>query len=39
LMRDCATSPDLYFNSPSAAALQGVFNAIASDLSNLRVSK
>ena len=39
LMRDCATSPDLYFNSPSAATLQGVFNAIATDLSNLRVSK
>jgi len=39
LMRNCATSPDLYFNSPSAAQLQGVFNAIATDLSNLRVSK
>ena len=39
LMQDCATSPDLYFNSPSAAELQGVFNAIATDLSNLRVSR
>ncbi|MBI1211720.1 MAG: hypothetical protein GC190_09680 [Alphaproteobacteria bacterium] len=39
LMRNCATSPDLYFNSPSASELQGVFNAIATDLSNLRVSK
>lgn len=39
LMQGCATSPDLYFNSPSAAELQGVFNAIATDLSNLRVSK
>ena len=39
LMTNCATSPDLYFNSPSAAELQGVFNAIATDLSNLRVSK
>jgi Flp pilus assembly protein TadG len=39
LMRACATSPDLYFNSPSASELQGVFNAIATDLSNLRVSR
>ena len=39
LMRNCATSPDLYFNSPGAAQLQGVFDAIATDLSNLRVSK
>jgi hypothetical protein len=39
LMQGCATSPDLYFNSPSAAELQGVFNAIATDLSNLRVSR
>ncbi len=39
LMRNCATSPDLYFNSPSAGQLQSVFDAIATDLSNLRVSK
>ena len=39
LMQGCATSPDLYFNSPSAAELQGVFTAIATDLSNLRISK
>jgi hypothetical protein len=39
LMKNCATSPDLYFNSPSAGQLQSVFDAIATDLSNLRVSK
>ena len=39
LMQGCATSPDLYFNSPSAGQLQSVFDAIATDLSNLRVSK
>lgn len=39
MMRACATSPDLYFNSPSASQLQGVFQAIANDLSNLRISR
>ncbi len=39
LMRDCATSPDLYFDSPSNEELQNSFQAIATDLSNLRLSK
>jgi hypothetical protein len=39
LMRNCATDPSLYFDSPTAADLKPVFQAIANDLSNLRVSK
>jgi Flp pilus assembly protein TadG len=39
LLRDCATDASLYFESPSAAELKGVFQAIAQDLSNLRLSK
>ncbi|MEQ1863803.1 MAG: TadE/TadG family type IV pilus assembly protein [Micropepsaceae bacterium] len=39
LMRDCASDPSLYFESPSASELQSVFQAIANDLSNLRLSK
>jgi Flp pilus assembly protein TadG len=38
LMRNCATDPSLYFDSPTAADLQPVFQAIANDLSNLRIS-
>ncbi len=39
LMEECATSPALYFDSPSNEQLQTVFQAIARDLSNLRLSK
>ena len=39
LMEDCATEPALYFDSPSSEDLQNVFQAIATDLSNLRLSK
>jgi 3D (Asp-Asp-Asp) domain-containing protein len=39
LMRDCATDPSLYFESPSSAELTPVFQAIAQDLSNLRLSQ
>lgn len=39
LMRDCATDPSLYFESPTTSQLQSVFSAIATDLSNLRLSK
>ncbi len=39
LMEECATSPSLYFNSPSNEELQTVFQAIARDLSNLRLSR
>lgn len=38
LMRNCATAPGLYFDSPSNEELQTVFKAIAKDLSNLRIS-
>lgn len=39
LMRDCATDPSLYFESPTAGQLREVFIAIATDLSNLRLSE
>lgn len=39
LLRNCASDPSLFFNSPSVSDLQGAFSAIATDLSNLRVSK
>lgn len=39
LMEGCATSPALYFDSPSNEELQTVFQAIARDLSNLRLSR
>lgn len=39
LMRQCATDASLYFESPSAADLEKVFQAVAQDLSNLRLSK
>ena len=38
LMKDCATDLSLYFESPSADDLEGVFEAVATDLSNLRLS-
>ncbi|MEQ1866651.1 MAG: pilus assembly protein [Alphaproteobacteria bacterium] len=39
LMRNCATDVSLYFESPSASELESVFQAIAQDLSNLRLSQ
>lgn len=39
MMEECATSPSLYFDSPSNEELQLVFQAIARDLSNLRLSR
>ena len=39
LMRNCASSDANYFNSPSNSELQAAFRAIASALSNLRLSK
>jgi len=39
LMEDCASNASLYFESPSSAELQAVFQAIAQDLSNLRLSQ
>jgi hypothetical protein len=35
----CASTGDMFFDTPSAAELQAVFQTIAQDLSNLRVSK
>lgn len=39
LMRNCATQPDFYFDSPGGEELQMAFKAIGDSLSNLRVSK
>jgi len=39
LMRDCASNPSLYFDSPSSEALENAFEVIAGDLSNLRISR
>ncbi len=38
LMLDCASDPSLYFESPSSGDLTAVFQSIAQDLSNLRLS-
>lgn len=39
LLRDCATEPSMFFNSPSNSELEAAFQAIATDLSNLRLSR
>jgi len=39
LMRDCATSTSMYYDSPNNSELQGVFEEIAIGLSKLRISK
>lgn len=39
LMKNCASAANYYFLSPTESQLQGVFNAIADSLSNLRVSQ
>jgi len=39
VFRECATEPELYFDSPSNSQLRETFQAIAYDLSNLRLSK
>jgi Flp pilus assembly protein TadG len=39
LMRNCATSPEMFFDTPSASQLEGTFQAIANELSNLRLSR
>lgn len=39
LMRECASHPSLYFDSPSSEALQDAFEMIAGDLTNLRLSR
>ncbi|RKR03621.1 TadE/TadG family type IV pilus assembly protein [Maricaulis maris] len=39
MMRDCATHPSLYYDSPSDTALRSAFEMIAGDLTNLRLSR
>ncbi|MHA6287623.1 TadE/TadG family type IV pilus assembly protein [Maricaulis sp. CAU 1757] len=39
LMRECASNPSLYFDSPSSSALRDAFEMIAGDLTNLRISR
>ena len=39
MFRDCASAPELYFDAPSSDELKQSFNAIAFDLSNLRISQ
>ena len=39
MMRDCASHPSLYFDSPSNEALRDAFEMIAGDLTNLRLSR
>lgn len=39
LMRDCATTPAMYYDSPSNSQLEGVFQDIAKGLNELRLSK
>lgn len=39
LLRECATSPDYFFDSPTESALQSAFHSIGDSLANLRISK
>ena len=39
LMRNCATQPDMFYNSPDTSTLSAVFKAIATRISELRISK
>jgi len=39
VFQDCASEPELYFNSPTNEELEQTFQAIAQDLSNLRISE
>lgn len=39
LMRNCATTPDYYFDSPDAATLRTAFRTIGDSLANLRISR
>lgn len=39
IFRNCATEPQLYFDSPSNEELRRAFQAIAYDLSNLRLAR
>ncbi|WP_417495436.1 pilus assembly protein TadG-related protein [Maricaulis sp.] len=39
MMRSCASSDSLYFDSPSTSALRDTFEMIAGDLANLRLAR
>jgi len=39
LLRNCATKPDMYYNSPSNSQLAGIFGDIAQGLSELRIAQ
>lgn len=39
LLRNCATKPDMYYNSPSNSELAAVFSDIAQGLSELRIAQ
>lgn len=39
LMKGCATTPDHFFDSPTAESLQSAFQTIGDSLANLRISK
>ena len=39
LFRNCASSPDYYFNSPTGADLRAAFQTIGSQLANLRLTQ
>lgn len=39
LLRNCATSPSMYFDVQQASQLNDVFTAIAQNLANLRIAK
>ena len=39
MMEACASSPSMYFDSPSSSALRDAFEMIAGDLANLRLSR
>lgn len=39
MMRNCATQPDYFFDSPDAATLQQAFRTIGDSLANLRISQ
>lgn len=39
MMESCASSPSLYFDSPSSSALRDAFEMIAGDLANLRLAR
>jgi hypothetical protein len=39
LLTNCATKPDMYFESPSKTTLSDIFQAIAFDLIEVRIAR